>query len=49
MKSINEQIEIAKEIIRRCDTVAILAPAEVQDIYDRAVRGEFDDIFDTEE
>ena len=40
--------EIAAEIVRRADTVAILTAAEVADIYRRAREGEFDGIFDDE-
>ena len=47
-KTNKQRIEIADEIIDRADTVSILSRDEVQDIYTRALSGEFDDIFDGE-
>lgn len=40
---------IAKEIVRRADTVSILTREEVVEICFRAFSGEFDDMFTAEE
>lgn len=49
-KSVDERsrLAIAHEIIRRCDTVALLTFAECQGIIKRALTGEFDDFFEDE-
>lgn len=38
-----ERLRLADEIVRRCDTVAILRCEEVLDIRIRALAGDFDD------
>ena len=38
-----ERLRLADEIVRRCDTVALLRCEEVSDIRTRALAGEFDD------
>jgi hypothetical protein len=38
-----QRLAIAAEIIRRADTVTLLYLHEVEDIYARALAGEFDD------
>lgn len=38
-----ERIRLAEEIVRRCDTVALLKCEEVSDIRARALAGEFDE------
>lgn len=38
-----ERVRLADEIVRRCDTVALLRCEEVSDIRARALAGEFDD------
>lgn len=40
-----QRLEIANEIIRRVDTVTLCTCEEVTDITERALNGEFDDIF----
>lgn len=43
------RLRIAEEIVRRIDTVTLCNCDEVTDIRQRAVAGEFDDIFDGEQ
>lgn len=42
------RLKIAEEIVRRIDTVTLCTCDEVTDIRQRALVGEFDDIFDGE-
>ena len=49
MKTREERINIANEIINRMDTVTLTTWNEVMEIRDRAQTGEFDSIFDNEE
>ena len=48
MKTREERRAIAEELVWRIDTVALLKPEEVRDLYARAFAGEYDDIFDEE-
>lgn len=48
MKTVKERLQIAEEVINRCDTVVILSCAEADDIRRRALEGEYDHIFDGE-
>jgi hypothetical protein len=48
MKSREERLAIAEELVWRIDTVALLKVEEVRDIYARALAGEWDGIFDGE-
>lgn len=41
----HKRLAIAKEIVRRVDTVTLCTVEEVTDIRQRALTGEFDDIF----
>lgn len=45
MKDTRTRLDIAEEIIRRCDTISLLTVDEVRDIRRRALAGELDDIF----
>jgi hypothetical protein len=38
-----DRLRIAADIVRRADSVTLLTPEEVDDIYARVGRGEFDD------
>ena len=49
MKTREERVIIANEIINRMDTVTLCTLKEVMEIRDRAQTGEFDSIFDNEE
>jgi hypothetical protein len=47
-KTREERREIAEELVWRIDTVALLKPEEVRDLYAKALAGEYDTIFDGE-
>jgi hypothetical protein len=44
----NQRRVIAREIVRRVDTVTLATCDEVEDVHLRALAGEFDGIFDEE-
>jgi hypothetical protein len=44
----NQRRAIAREIVRRIDTVTLATRDEVEDVHLRALAGEFDGIFEEE-
>ena len=49
MKTREERLEIAEELVRRIDTVTLLKCEEVRELRAKALTGVWDDIFDGEE